>query len=121
MIEKINPKREPILQGTADMINKLNEIIDFLSRQEKGFWKCKHGVVGTEGTSCPECRDEEWPKNRDKYYYLTAAGGINTNTWIDDYVDNGYKTFLGIFRTQEEAEKRRDQIREFVKSLNDSK
>ncbi len=23
------------------------------------FWKCKHGVIGTEGASCPKCQEQE--------------------------------------------------------------
>lgn len=23
------------------------------------FWKCSHGMIGTEGASCPKCREEE--------------------------------------------------------------
>ncbi len=111
MIEKINIGKGHI--HIPIYTDKLNEIIDYLNKQENqsGFWKCKHEVVGTEGTSCPKCRENS------EYYFIDDKGAIQKDLFDDMGIDHERSTFMGIFSSEEEAIKHRDKIREFIKTL----
>lgn len=65
-----------------------------------------------------EVKEEKWPKRGNGYYYLLNDGAIDSDEWDDHSVDYKRQNFLGIFRTREEAQKRIEQIREFVKGLD---
>lgn len=65
--------------------------------------------------------DSEWkPKDGDEVYFIRSSGIIEHSTWHKcnpDWFDRVNKSLLGAFPTREEAEKRRDQIKQFVTTL----
>lgn len=62
---------------------------------------------------------EEWPKVGDIYFFVDSFGDLYDRVWNNvKYPDRERRDFLGIYRTREAAEKVRDAIREFVKTLN---
>ena len=69
---------------------------------------------------CPVCnpvKEEEWPKVGDEYFCIRDEGGVsNSCSWDDMPFEVNRKNFLGIYRTKEEAEKARDDVREFIRN-----
>lgn len=53
---------------------------------------------------------DEWPKEGDKYWYIPGDGMIVDVLWDNDRLDNAIKSFLGVYRTKEEAEAKRDVV-----------
>lgn len=62
--------------------------------------------------------EKEWPSSYNQYYFIENDCSIDSSNWGNDLVDNHRRDFLGIFKTEKEAQARADKIREFVKSLN---
>lgn len=59
---------------------------------------------------------EDWtPEIGEKYYHITYGGTVGYLNWDNDEGDNGRKNFLGIFRTQAEAEARLQEIKDKLK------
>lgn len=101
MIEKITiedaswPKR--ITKKLNEIIDRVNEIYAVLPKKEK----------------------EEWPTKDDKYWFI-SGDDVDWYFWNNDgETGSKIRSNLGIFHTKEEAEKRRDQIKTYLKTLND--
>lgn len=62
--------------------------------------------------------DGEWKPQEDQVtYFINDMGGVSEAHYIEISSWKGTKDFLGVFPTREEAEQRRDQIKEFIKTL----
>lgn len=60
-------------------------------------------------------KDDWTPEIGKQYYYITDSGFVNWLNWDNDKGDNERKDFLGIFRTQAEAEARLQEIKDNLK------
>lgn len=58
---------------------------------------------------------EEWPQWGDWYWYLGTRGSMSKMSWGGNTIDCETRDFLGIYRTEDEAEEMREKIREFVR------
>ncbi|MCH7604889.1 hypothetical protein IID24_02795 [Patescibacteria group bacterium] len=58
---------------------------------------------------------EDWPKEGDKHWLIYGGGSVVKSWWKNEKTAKGYRDFLGIYRTEAEAIKMRDKIREFVR------
>lgn len=75
----------------------------------------------------PNSELDEWvteigpwePKEGEDFAYITDTGKIFTQGYFSTGLDHLRRDFLGVYRTESEAIKVRDQVREFVKSLNE--
>lgn len=66
-----------------------------------------------------EVKEEEWPKMGDVMFAVDDCGFVRKARWMDSAVEH-HRAFLGIYRTKEEAEKARDDVREFIRNRNKS-
>lgn len=55
--------------------------------------------------------ENSWPQYSKKYFFIDSDGRIETSTWFDTPYDTDRQNFLGIFRTQTDAERKRDIIK----------
>ena len=53
-------------------------------------------------------QQKDWPQEGDQYYNIYNNGGVCKHKYNDSIEHKDIINFLGIFRTQEEAEKARD-------------
>lgn len=60
--------------------------------------------------------EQEWKVKIDEdYYFIDSASGVEEDYWSNDFIDNSRKNFLGIFKDQESAQKRIDEIKAMLK------
>ena len=66
-----------------------------------------------------EVKEEEWPKNGELYWFIDGLNfEVCSSHWSNSVMDRYRVNFLGIYRTKEEAEKARDDVREFIRNRN---
>ena len=61
-----------------------------------------------------EVKEEEWPKVGDKVWRFNHYGGTFSVPYVESDLDEKY--IMGNHRTKEEAEKARDDVREFIRN-----
>ena len=55
---------------------------------------------------------EKWtPKQKEKYYFINGAGGVDCDLWDNEDADNYRRDYLKIFKTRIEAEEYLDYIK----------
>ena len=67
-----------------------------------------------------EVKEDEWPKVGGDYWFIDSDGDVWGSHWDGEVTDEYRQAFLGIYRTKEEAEKARDDVREFIRNRNKS-
>ncbi len=66
-----------------------------------------------------EAEDGPWvPVEGGEFWYIHCDGDVLESTFDNTSVDRKISSFLGVYRTREEAEAMRDKVREYVKGLN---
>lgn len=91
-----------------------NDGLDFpYSQSEIATWLAL-GIIEEE-TIKPV---EEWPKNEDMYFFIGSEGETFRSDWDGCGRDEDRKSFLGTYKTKEEAESARDAIRTFAQKLS---
>ena len=56
----------------------------------------------------------EWPQEKDRYWYVNNDGNVDHIDWIGSHNDLATRKFGNCFRTEKEAIKARDKIREVL-------
>lgn len=87
-------------------------------KQHEGFINDWSLIILLEAKIIEEVKDEEWPKVGDRVYRFTDYGEVYHANSTDDTVDRKIRSFLGNYHTKEEAEKARDDVREFIRNRN---
>ncbi len=65
-----------------------------------------------------EVPKEEWkPKVDGEYCFINDVGSIDSSDWKEDSIDQKRMNFGNVFRTQEDAQKAADAIKELLKNL----
>ncbi|MFA5990477.1 MAG: hypothetical protein WC803_12850 [Sphingomonas sp.] len=63
----------------------------------------------------PEVSEDWTPKEQYEYWFIRTSGSISMWIWHNSETDNEIKNFLGIFRTEKEAQKRLEEVKLLLK------
>lgn len=71
------------------VVTQHNQLIDYLQEREE--------------LTPPTPPKTEW-KDGDRYFFIDSTGNVFDSVWDNHSIDRARRDFLGIYRTQEEAE-----------------
>lgn len=61
---------------------------------------------------------EEWPKEGEKIWYITAGGGVTWGFWDgNNNLLQCFRSFLGIYKSEQEAREALEKIKEAIKGI----